>query len=489
MLLLAAAVLTAAAALRSAEYDEQYTMFLTGGVARPVWPRAAFPAGDVRTIESGQAGLGQIARDLRRTDVHPPLYFWAVALWRRVTGSGLFQARLFSVLCSLGALATVGAIAWLAEIPPALVMLLTLGCYGFVYTGAIARGFALAQMLSVGGVALLTLAHRRRFQGVAGGAALGAATAANYLAVFVAAGALLAWVPRRHRRWQWRAWAGVAVFFPFDFYFFLPQRNTRTGQFPAFHLLDSLQRLARYAAANLAGGLPLYVDGLARTLLTAGITLFVCFLAGLVVVRWRHLAEPPVRRLLAAAAIAPPIGLLLLGAVFQNTPIELRYLAFAVPFAAILLADALASLPRRLRRNVISLILLVQAAAITGLLTRPETMQPARATAAAAAALAQGGIVLVPRGNDGVGIVGAFGIEAPPELRLLVIDRDDSPHDILARVGASRRVALALLAQDTSSRATLITIRKTFATSCWRLAAQGFNVVAYDSVCAEHRSP
>jgi hypothetical protein len=532
VLVLAVAVLTATAALRSSEYDEQYTMFLTAGVARPDWPGTSFPAGDVQAMQSGQASLGQIARDLRRTDVHPPVYFWAVALWRRAVGGGLFRARMFSVLCSLAALAAVGVIARSAGIPPALPMLLTLGCYGFAYTSAIARGFALAQMLSVGGVALLMSARGRRGWAFAGGAALGAATAANYLAVFVAAGALLAAAARNKRppspcgrglggavptsapprmnpplplspsrkgRGDLASSARLppaitgaaafALFLPLDLSFFLPQRNARTGQFPPFHLLDSLQRLARYAAANVVGGLPRYADGWVRALLAATLTLFVCVLAGLVAVRWRRMSHLSARRLLAAATVAPPIGLLVLGAVFHNTPIELRYLAFAVPFAATLLAGALASLPRRVRRTILPLILLMQAASIAGLLTRPETMQPARATAAAAAGLARGGIVLLPHGNDGVGIVGAFAIEAPPELRLLVIDRGASARDILARIGARRRVVLALLAQDESSRATVPLLRETFATACWHRAGQGFNVVAYDSVCEEPRPP
>ena len=43
-------------------------------------------------------------------------------------------------------------------------------------------------------------------------------------------------------------------------------------------------------------------------------------------------------------------------------------------------------------------------------------MQPARATAAAAQRLADDSVILLPLGNDGVGIVGAFGIEAAPAL-------------------------------------------------------------------------
>ena len=135
------------------------------------------------------------------------------------------------------------------------------------------------------------------------------------------------------------------------------------------------------------------------------------------------------------AAAAPPIGLLLLGFTFDNAPIELRYLAFATPFIGLLLA---AALPRHIRHAVLA----VQAIALLGLMTRPETMQPARATAIAAASLAGDGVVLLPRGNDGVGIVGAFAVEAPPTLRLLVIGRDASVRgDSRARLRLSSRDA------------------------------------------------
>ncbi len=82
VLVVAALVLTAAAWLRSAEYDEQYTLFVTAGPARPVWPAHAFAAGDVRTLQAGHAGFAAIAHELRTGDVHPPLYFWLLAAWR-----------------------------------------------------------------------------------------------------------------------------------------------------------------------------------------------------------------------------------------------------------------------------------------------------------------------------------------------------------------------------------------------------------------------
>lgn len=201
VLLLAAAVLTAAAWNRGAEYDEQYTLFLTAGTPRPVWPETAFPAGQARAIQAGHSDPLRIAHDLRTTDVHPPLYFWLLAAWRCVAGDGLFAARLLSVAASLGALAAVGAIAVRANIPPALAMLLTLGCYGFAYTGSIARGFAMAQMLALGGLAG---ALAGRF--LLAGSLLGAAAFTNDLAVFVG----LAVVAGEVRRW-WGGGGAVAA--------------------------------------------------------------------------------------------------------------------------------------------------------------------------------------------------------------------------------------------------------------------------------------
>ncbi len=73
-----------------------------------------------------------------------------------------------------------------------LAVLLTLGCYGFVYTGSIARGFALAQLLTMSGVALLLLAKSaNRWSPHWPPGLFGAATFANYLAVFSVMGALL----------------------------------------------------------------------------------------------------------------------------------------------------------------------------------------------------------------------------------------------------------------------------------------------------------
>ena len=486
-LALSAAVrlLTAVAWLRGAEYDEQYTLFLTGQAARPVWPAGVVTAGDVRAVQAAHAGLAAIARDLRRVDVHPPLYFWTVAAWRRLLGNSLFAARLASVLFSAVTLVLIAAIARAEHIPASAAVLLTVGCYGFAYTGAIARGFALAQMLSVAGIAVLLAARWRPYRALSAGVLLGAATCANYLAAFVACAALLwlaltASAPRRPQARQALLLGaiGLAVWLPADLWFFLAQRHSRIGQFAPFEPVAAAVRLGQYSVASVFGGLPLYVDGFARTAVSVSIALFAAGVAAIAVRRRQCIARPSTRLLLAMAAVAPPIGLLLLGVVFDNTPIELRYLAFAAPFIGLLLADAL---PRRVRYAVLA----VQAVALVGLMTRPETMQPARATAMAAAALVGDGVVVLPRGNDGVGIVGAFAVESPPAVRLVVVGPEASPAQLRVQVSAYPRVALALLGQDTTSRAALPVMLQAFADPCWRAAGKAFNVQAFDRVCGE----
>lgn len=437
-------VLTGAAWLRGAEYDEQYTLFLTAGVVRPVWPATVFPAGMVTALQSGHTTFAAIARDLRATDVHPPLYFWVVSVWRSLFGPTLFAARMLSVLCGVVSVWLVGVIARRSDIHPALTMLITLGCYGFVYTNAIARGFALAGTLTLAGVALLLV---RQF--AAAGLCLGAACCCNYLAVFVGiAGVVVA-----------GAWAAIPAALPFlvlDGWFFLAQHASRDGQFPPFSLWGSLTRLAEYQGAAVFGGLPLYVSGVWQ-ILAGGALGLVSVLLVVPVIRARPWAGPTAIRLVLAAAIAPVVGLLALGAVFDNTPIELRYLSFGLPFVALLLA-----MPGRSRMG---LLLAVQLCGIAGLLLSPQTMQAAQAAARDAVRLGAGAVVLVPSGNDGVGVVGAFGISALPAVPVLVVWPGDA---ILGRLAPFDRVVVARLAQDRDSVAVIAGLRSVLVAPVWR---------------------
>jgi len=458
--LAAVPVLLLAAWGRGAEYDEQYTLFLTGQAARPDWGDGILTAAAVVAAQAPSFDPLGLARALRDTDVHPPLYFWLASLWRALLP---WDLRLLSVMCSALSLALVGMLARRFGAPAALAVVLTAGCYGFAYTGVIARGFALATLLLLLGAVAMTPprpTNASPFRLILAGAAFGAASATNYLAIFAAAG----FVAGSSRRLSIPLWTGLgtAPFLVLDLVFFLAQRGSREGQFPPFDIVASLVRLTRYMVATMFGGLPLYakppwsaIIAVALAGLAIGLTLLV-------------LARPRLDRIpLYAAVAAQPAGLLALGLIFNNTPIELRYLAFTAPFAMILLASALAPLPRRPQIALLGLILAIQAASLTGLARARATMQPAREAASAATALAPHGIVLLPRGNDGVGIVGAFARESPPEQPLLLVRPSDDPADLRRRVAHAEQVVIAAIAQDDASRAAIPLMVLAMDDPCW----------------------
>lgn len=430
---LAALVLTTIAWARAPEYDEAYSIFLTAGHARPLWPHSVFTAGSVRWFYAGHASFGQIARDLRTGDVHPPLYFWALEVWRGLAGPSWFAARLLSVGCSLVGLWLLAKLARAARIPVYPALFLLLFSYGFAYTGIIARGFALAQMCNIAGVLLLLLAARGggwRWA-LGAGLAFGAACFSNYLALFTALAAM-AWLLATRPRLLPAALAGFLPFMPLCTWFFLAQRGTRVGQFVAFSPPHALAQLAKDSGATLFGGLPLYAGHFA---LPVTLALAALFLACIVcVVHRRHEST----FFFALLTLATPCGLFALGAIFGNTPIEIRYLAFATPYLALLLAPALP-------RSLLGTMLAVQVAAVLGLAFAPATMQP-QARAARAAAIYPGALVLLPFGNDGVGIPGPFIASAPDNMRILLVHPGNIPNTQAVTVtlpidDASRAVA------------------------------------------------
>jgi hypothetical protein len=124
-------------------------------------------------------------------------------------------------------------------------------------------------------------------------------------------------------------------------------------------------------------------------------------------------------------------------------------------------------------------VLVVQAASVGGLLVSSRTMQPARAAAIDAGRLVGDGIVLLPRGNDGVGIVGAFGIEAPASLPILLLAPGDPIGD---RIMPYHRVVLAALSQDRDSAAVIEASRTALAAPNWRVVAIGSNIEVYERI-------
>lgn len=487
VLALTLAVLTAAAVLRSTEYDENYSIFVTGGDARPAWPTTVFTPAEARAPFEARTGLVDIARLLRETDVHPPLYFWALAAWRQVTGDGLLALRAFSILFSTGAVAVWMAAAWRAGLPPLAVGVATTLAYGFGYTGHLARGFALAHLLVALTVLAAIEASRRSGRAVAptgrappgtgsltwtatAGLAAGLASFTNYLAVFPVA-AVLAWLVLAPPGWNAPSWnapawgarvkLALAAGLPFTFvqfgniYFYRAQAGSRPEQFEPFSLLPAVLRLGQFNAANLFGALPLYVADGVWWAAVAGLVVLLPVAAALAIaLRWRALG--PTRWLWLMGFLAPSAGLLALGAAFGNTPVELRYLAFAAPFAAALAAGGAAAWAGRAPEAGpvpgsghpsaaalgFGLLLAVQATGTLGMALHPATQQTYRhAIVAVAPLLGPETLLLVPFGNDGVGLVGSVLQEAPASQPLLVVRLADAAA-VPSRSAGFRRLIL-----------------------------------------------
>ncbi len=468
VLLLGLVVLLLAAGLRAPEYDEGYTAFVTGTNPRPDWPAAPFTARSARAAFRPAPTPWQIGENLRRTDVHPPLYFWTVWAWRRVVGSSLFASRLLSVLFSLGALALLAAIAKRARYPVWPALLITLGSYGFVETGIVMRGFALAQCLMLAGLlfalrAGLADSPAARAPALGAGLFLGAATFTNYLTGFTALAAWVWLLRQQPRRALWLL-AGFLPFLGGDLFFLLTQRASRIGQFPPFGWGPMAGALVRAAGGALVGGLPLYVPlGLGRVTVVLLLGGLLASLLLLPWARWQAMGHRSPHSLFALASLAPPFGLCAMGLLSNSVPVEIRYLCFAIPPLALLVAAALDTWPSGVAAAYRISLLTVQALAIAGLMTRPETMQPERAAARAAwAAVGPTGLVLLPRGNDGVGIVSAFVTAAPGPLHILLVSPQTTPAALAAALCLTPwpRVTAALIAADRESHATLPLLRE-----------------------------
>lgn len=497
VLLLALVAIGAGAALRSTEYDETYTRLVTSPVPRPDWPATPFTPRQAAPVLEATTGPAEIARNLRQTDVHPPLYFWLAGALREAGGTSVGALRALSVALALGAVAAFMAAAWAAGLPPVATGLATALAYGFAYTGGVARGFALAHLL-LGLAALAVIFAARRGSAAlaaAGGLTAGLASFSNYLAAFPAA-ALLGWLLIAPMPRGARLRLLVAAALPFlavqaaNLSFFLPQRDSRPEQFEPFALLPALTLLGQFNAANLFGGLPLYVEGIWRLALGAALVALLAAAALAVALHWRRLG--PTRWLWLGGFAAPSAGLLLLGAFFNNTPIELRYLAFAAPFAGALMAGAAAAIAAshpRLAYAGLGVLLVVQLAGASGMALHPATRQAYRdALTALSPMLGPQTLLLVPRGNDGVGIVGAVLAEAPPDQPLLVLREQHAAEVPAQAAGHARAVLLAITDRDgavqaEAARAALLADAgwREVGTP-WRDARRGYSATMFEAV-------
>ncbi len=84
---------------RGVDHDESLTLITIAGLADMNFPEAAVSIAELKARFAATIDFSTIGDDLRRRDVHPPLYFWALKAWADLTSNTLFWLRFFSTLC------------------------------------------------------------------------------------------------------------------------------------------------------------------------------------------------------------------------------------------------------------------------------------------------------------------------------------------------------------------------------------------------------
>ncbi|MCP5095602.1 MAG: glycosyltransferase family 39 protein [Chloroflexi bacterium] len=337
---------------RAIWYDEAITMLETAGNAVTTWPKEPVTAIDAKNQFVGSPTLQQIASDLRRTDIHPPVYYWLLSGWRQLFGASLEMARLFSLVASVGSVFTLYLLLQRGKVDypivPSMIYAISTGA---VYAGHETRAYALT-VFFIGLAALFAYLSvetgKKRLIYAVGMAIFGGlAFQTNYLALFPA-GFVFLWFFVN----QWSKSKLVAIFVPLlgvsiwliGFASFLPQLSARTGQNVGF--LGFGEELSKLLELNL-----IITWNSAETELK---WLFVLLIGFSIIQLYRHWSEinQKLMLLLLGLGFSPSVGLLLLDLLFDKNLPQQRYLILAGPgLIAILVFGA--------NRHMVTRILLV----------------------------------------------------------------------------------------------------------------------------------
>jgi dolichyl-phosphate-mannose-protein mannosyltransferase len=310
-------------------YDEAITLLTTSGHAQLDW---ALGLAQFKP----SANLGKIVSELYEQDVHPPLYFWTLALWRVVFGESLEIARALSALFILGTLGLLYRLAidlrmrW-APVPVVVYALSAVGAR-YAYN---ARPYAMVSFLIV---LTLLLAHRRsRWAGVCAAACI----ATHYFAALCIL-PILVWQClsewKSNRRWVWL----TAISFAFCDAPLIPLLRVHIGarplQYPGFGIFHKeLWALLKGSMESIMPStwLPGWTIALfvAASFVAAG-----CW--------WAYRRN----KLLVPFSYAAFLCGFLLLAIVTNKSIGKMptdyYLGIAAPFAALLIGYGVTALPR-----------------------------------------------------------------------------------------------------------------------------------------------
>jgi len=327
-------------------YDEAITLLQTAGHASPLWPQAPTPAHVAKQQFAGAPPLSTITDSLRHKDIHPPLYYWSLSLWRQWVGFSLEAARAFSLLWALATLLTLylllraGGVAY--PLVPVAVYAMSSGA---VYVAQEARPYALAIFLTMNGALFAYLAsvcHERRaatIYALVMAVCCGAAFHTNYLTLFPV-GVIVLWFLVH----LWSLSPGVAVMAPLvavglgsvGVATLLRQLGTRPDQYVGFvgftEEIQTVRKMTLYLIWK-----PTVLGERLGWWLYKGPTLLLGSLSGITFLQllfhWRE-SNRKLWFLLLGLAVTPSLGVMLLDFFFNKHLHQPSYLIFAGPALA-----------------------------------------------------------------------------------------------------------------------------------------------------------
>ncbi|ESA37655.1 hypothetical protein N836_35370 [Leptolyngbya sp. Heron Island J] len=336
---------------RAIWYDESITLLETAGNARPSWPQEPTPASIAKNQFKGTPTLTQIAEDLRQTDVHPPVYYWLLALWRRWLGFSLETSRIFSLICSLGTILALYLLLKAGNIEnpfiPTLVYAISTGA---IFLGHEARAYALSSLLIGMGALFAYLASeatcRSQAHLIAYSTAMalccGIAFQTNYLTLFPICIILLWFLIN-----AWSALRVLVIAFPLitvsisliGFPSFLAQLSARPNQATGFiGIFSEIKKILTLNAKVL--WTPIFTSTSLNLALELAFIVVVVILLGASINQLLKNWSKTNRKLLMlflGLALAPSLGLFMMNIISDKNLAAPRYVILAGPSLAAIL--------------------------------------------------------------------------------------------------------------------------------------------------------
>jgi hypothetical protein len=350
LVLITVAVRTPGVFNRAIWYDEAITLLETAGNAIPIWSALPTPAATQKELFVGSPSLGEVAAGLRETDVHPPVYYGMLSIWRRIAGESLETARLFSVFWSTASVILLffllRAFGFKRPFWPSLVYSISSGA---VHYGHEARNYSLAMFFVISAAFLAVLLTQSEFFGKIQSGILsvlmavfcGLAFQTNYLTVFpivVLLAWCFAWAPKIQRMYVIPAMILSVMISLVGFGTLVTQLGARPNQFQK--ALGFGQELMKIFNSNIVILWSPVTSNSAIRWTVVGTVLVLLFLStAYLKAAWREI-DKRLFTLMAGLAMAPSLGLLALDLLFGKNLGKSSYVLFGGPAIVVLLTLA-----------------------------------------------------------------------------------------------------------------------------------------------------